>query len=123
MTNEDDSGPGFRIGDEQGGFGPGGGDDEVTVVIEQRIPRPTISKGVGLLATGFGELRVRLFEFLELFDEHTRLGAIEMSHGEKAELKGFLVDSKRRINGVLSSLNRATRPETKTTNGTNGETP
>lgn len=121
MNDENDSSPGYRPGggDDGGGYGPGGGDDEPTLVIVPRIPRPTISKGVGLLATGFGELRVRLFEFLDVFDEATALGAIEMSQAEKDELAGFLIDAKRRIKGVLAGLNRATRPTAATpTNGT-----
>lgn len=119
MSNDEtDSEPGFRVGDDGDGFGRGGGDDEPTLVIVPRIPRPTISKGIGLVATGFGEFRVRLFEFLDQFDEHTRLGAIEMSRAEKAEVAGVLTDAKRRINGILSALNRAVTP----TNGTK-ETP
>lgn len=123
MNDDEDSSPGYRV-DEGGDIGArrGGGDEEPTLVIVPRIPRPTISKGVGLLATGFGELRRSLFEFLAVFDATTSLGAKEMTQPEKLELAGFLGDAKRRINGVLKGLNRAVSP-TPTTNGTNGESP
>ncbi len=110
MANDEefDSQPGFRRGDAGAGFG--GGDEEPTLVIVPRIPRPTISKGVRLLATAFGELRKSLHEFTDLFDEATALGAIEMTPAEAQEIDDFLADAKRRINGVRSSLRRATRP-------------
>ncbi len=108
-TNDEyDSSPGFRRSDVGAGFG--GGDEEPTLVIVPRIPRPTISKGVRLLATAFGELRKSLHEFTDLFDQATALGAIEMTQAEAQEIDDFLADAKRRINGVRSSLRRATTP-------------
>ncbi len=102
-------------GDGLGGDGPGGGDDEPTLVIVPRIPRPQISKGIRLLAAAFGQLRRSLYEFSDLVDQGTQLGALELSPAEAKEIDDFLADAKRRINGVRSSLKRAARP---LTNGT-----
>lgn len=106
--NDSNGGPGGG----RDGAGLGGGDDEPTLVIVPRIPRPIVSKGIKFLATAFGELRRSLFEFTELFDEATAMGAIEMTGTEAAELDEFLTDAKARINGVQSSLKRAVRPAT-----------
>ena len=122
MNDEEfDSQPGYSVGDDgRDGSGRGGGDDEPTLVIVPRISRPSVSKGVRLLAAAFGQLRKSLYEFSELVDQGTALGALELSVGEAKEIDDFLTDAKRQINGVRSSLRRATRPQT--TNGTNGET-
>jgi hypothetical protein len=90
------------------GGGRGGGDDEPTLVIVPRIPRPVVSKGIRILATAFGELRKSLHEFVDVFDEATRLGALALSETERQEVDDFLADAERRIQGVRGTLRRST---------------
>jgi hypothetical protein len=97
--HDDDSSPGYHP------------DDEPTLVPGPRITRPQVSKGVRILASSFGELRKSLYEFVEVFDEATRLGAMAMSEGEALEIDDFLADAVRRVKGVRRALRRATGPQ------------
>lgn len=107
MHDDEDSDGGVE-GGPWDGLGP---DDEPTVVIVPRPTRDQVSRGLRFLGTAFKELRRAVFELSDLIDERTRLGAIDLSPSEVAEVDGYLFDAETRIKGIRGSLKRATGPQ------------